>query len=208
MEPFQTLDAVAAPIDRANIDTDAIIPKQFLKTIKRTGLGISLFYDWRYLADGKTPNPDFVLNQERYKNARILVARQNFGSGSSREHAPWALLDYGIRSILAPSFADIFYNNCFKNGILPVRLPEDQIDRLFREIPKQSGYRITVDLPSQTVTLPDQTRWSFDIDPFRKKCLLEGLDDIGLTLALKDRISEYENRRKVEAPWLFSHHVA
>ncbi|MCL4460298.1 MAG: 3-isopropylmalate dehydratase small subunit [Nitrospirae bacterium] len=205
MEPFKTLDAVAAPIDRANIDTDAIIPKQFLKTIKRTGLGVSLFYDWRYLADGKTPNPEFVLNRERYRNTRILVARQNFGSGSSREHAPWALLDFGIRSILAPSFADIFYNNCFKNGILPVRLSEEQIDRLFREIPEQSGYRIAVDLPSQTVTLPDQTRWTFDIDPFRKKCLLEGLDDIALTLSHKDRIAEYEGRRKAEAPWLFTH---
>ncbi|MGL3709287.1 3-isopropylmalate dehydratase small subunit [Leptospirillum ferriphilum] len=205
MEPFKILEAVAAPIDRANIDTDAIIPKQFLKTIKRTGLGISLFYDWRYLEDGKTPNPDFVLNQERYKNANILVTRQNFGSGSSREHAPWALLDFGIRSILAPSFADIFYNNCFKNGILPVRLPEDQIDRLFREIPGQNGYRITIDLPSQAVILPDGTRWSFDVDPFRKKCLLEGLDDIGLTLAYKDQIAAYEHRRKEEAPWLFPH---
>ncbi|KGA94273.1 3-isopropylmalate dehydratase small subunit [Leptospirillum ferriphilum] len=205
MEPFKILEAVAAPIDRANIDTDAIIPKQFLKTIKRTGLGVSLFYDWRYLEDGKTPNPDFVLNQERYKNANILVTRQNFGSGSSREHAPWALLDFGIRSILAPSFADIFYNNCFKNGILPVRLPEDQIDRLFREIPGQNGYRITIDLPSQAVILPDGTRWSFDVDPFRKKCLLEGLDDIGLTLAYKDQIAAYEHRRKEEAPWLFSH---
>ena len=205
MEPFKILEAVAAPIDRANIDTDAIIPKQFLKTIKRTGLGVSLFYDWRYLEDGKTPNPDFVLNQERYKNANILVTRQNFGSGSSREHAPWALLDFGIRSILAPSFADIFYNNCFKNGILPVRLPEDQIDRLFREIPGQNGYRITIDLPSQAVILPDGTRWSFDVDPFRKKCLLEGLDDIGLTLAYKDQIAAYEHRRKEEAPWLFPH---
>jgi 3-isopropylmalate/(R)-2-methylmalate dehydratase small subunit len=205
MEPFKILEAVAAPIDRANIDTDAIIPKQFLKTIKRTGLGVSLFYDWRYLEDGKTPNPDFVLNQERYKNANILVTRQNFGSGSSREHAPWALLDFGIRSILAPSFADIFYNNCFKNGILPVRLPEDRIDRLFREIPAQNGYRITIDLPSQAVILPDGTRWTFEIDPFRKKCLLEGLDDIGLTLAYKDQIAAYEKRRKEEAPWLFSH---
>ncbi|AFS52956.1 MAG: 3-isopropylmalate dehydratase small subunit [Leptospirillum sp. Group II 'C75'] len=205
MEPFKILEAVAAPIDRANIDTDAIIPKQFLKTIKRTGLGVSLFYDWRYLEDGKTPNPDFVLNQERYKNANILVTRQNFGSGSSREHAPWALLDFGIRSILAPSFADIFYNNCFKNGILPVRLPEDRIDRLFREIPVQNGYRITIDLPSQAVILPDGTRWTFEIDPFRKKCLLEGLDDIGLTLAYKDQIAAYEKRRKEEAPWLFSH---
>ncbi len=205
MEPFKILEAVAAPIDRANIDTDAIIPKQFLKTIKRTGLGVSLFYDWSYLEDGKTPNPDFVLNQERYKNANILVTRQNFGSGSSREHAPWALLDFGIRSILAPSFADIFYNNCFKNGILPVRLPEDRIDRLFREIPVQNGYRITIDLPSQAVILPDGTRWTFEIDPFRKKCLLEGLDDIGLTLAYKDQIAAYEKRRKEEAPWLFSH---
>ena len=205
MEPFKILEAVAAPIDRANIDTDAIIPKQFLKTIKRTGLGVSLFYDWRYLEDGKTPTPDFVLNQERYKNANILVTRQNFGSGSSREHAPWALLDFGIRSILAPSFADIFYNNCFKNGILPVRLPEDRIDRLFREIPVQNGYRITIDLPSQAVILPDGTRWTFEIDPFRKKCLLEGLDDIGLTLAYKDQIAAYEKRRKEEAPWLFSH---
>lgn len=208
MEAFTKLDAVAAPIDRANIDTDAIIPKQFLKTIKRTGLGVSLFYDWRYLPDGKTPNPEFVLNQERYKGTRILVTRQNFGSGSSREHAPWALLDFGIRAILAPSFADIFYNNCFKNGILPVRLTEDQIDRLFRDIQATVGYRIAIDLSAQTVSLPDQTRWSFEIDPFRKKCLLEGLDDIALTLTHKDRVRQYEERRKGEAPWLFMHHGA
>jgi 3-isopropylmalate/(R)-2-methylmalate dehydratase small subunit len=207
MEPFVTLDALAVPIDRANVDTDAIIPKQFLKTIKRTGLGVSLFYDWRYKADGKTLNPDFILNQERYKGARILVARQNFGSGSSREHAPWALLDYGFRAILAPSYADIFYNNCFKNGILPVVLDEAQIDRLIAEIPKTPGYRIKIDLPAQSVLLPDQTRWSFDIDPFRKKCLVEGLDDIGLTLAHKDEIASYENRKRSETPWLFPTHA-
>lgn len=204
MEPFVTLTALAAPLDRANVDTDAIIPKQFLKTIKRTGLGVSLFYDWRYLPDGKTPNPDFILNQPRYQGARILVSRQNFGSGSSREHAPWALLDYGFRVVLAPSFADIFYNNCFKNGILPIRLEESQTDRLFREIPPTPGYQLGVDLPSQSITLPDGTRWGFEIDPFRKKCLLEGLDDIGLTLAHKEKIRQYEERRRQEAPWLFS----
>ncbi|MHB8422590.1 MAG: 3-isopropylmalate dehydratase small subunit [Leptospirales bacterium] len=204
MEPFVTLNALAAPLDRANIDTDAIIPKQFLKTIKRTGLGISLFYDWRYLPDGKTPNPDFILNQPRYQGARILVSRQNFGSGSSREHAPWALLDYGFRAILAPSFADIFYNNCFKNGILPVRLEESQADRLFREIPGVPGYRVNIDLPSQSITLPDGTKWNFEIDSFRKKCLLEGLDDIALTLERKEEIRLYEERRKQEAPWLFT----
>ena len=203
MEPFVTLTALAAPLDRANVDTDAIIPKQFLKTIKRTGLGISLFYDWRYLADGKTPNPEFILNQLRYQGARILVSRQNFGSGSSREHAPWALLDYGFRAILAPSFADIFYNNCFKNGILPIRLEESQTDKLFSQIPETPGYQITVDLPSQSLTLPDGTKWGFDVDSFRKKCLLEGLDDIALTLDHKDEIRQYEERRKREAPWLF-----
>lgn len=206
MEAFVTLDTLAVPLDRANVDTDAIIPKQFLKTIKRTGLGVSLFYDWRYKADGKTPNPEFILNQDRYKGARILVARQNFGSGSSREHAPWALLDYGFRAILAPSFADIFYNNCFKNGILPVVLGEAQIDRLLAEIPASLGYRIRIDLPGQTVRLPDDTRWSFDIDPFRKKCLVEGLDDIGLTLARKDEIAVYEDRKHHETPWLFQTH--
>ncbi|MHB1286672.1 MAG: 3-isopropylmalate dehydratase small subunit [Leptospirales bacterium] len=203
MEPFVTLTALAAPLDRANVDTDAIIPKQFLKTIKRTGLGVSLFYDWRYQPDGKTPNPDFILNESRYQGAKILVSRQNFGSGSSREHAPWALLDYGFRAILAPSFADIFYNNCFKNGILPIRLDEKQTDRLFREIAENPGYQVTVDLPSQSIALPDGTKWTFEIDPFRKKCLLEGLDDIGLTLAHKEEILNYEARRRKEAPWLF-----
>ena len=204
MEPFVTLEALAVSLDRANVDTDAIIPKQFLKTIKRTGLGVSLFYDWRYASDGKTPNPDFILNKDRYKGAQILVARQNFGSGSSREHAPWALFDYGFRAILAPSFADIFYNNCFKNGILPVVLGDAQIDRLFTEIPKTPGYRLNIDLPEQSIRLPDNTRWSFDIDPFRKKCLVEGLDDIGLTLAYSSDIASYENRLRREAPWLFS----
>ncbi|GAB4345133.1 MAG: 3-isopropylmalate dehydratase small subunit [Gammaproteobacteria bacterium] len=211
MEKFEKLTAVVAPLDRANVDTDAIIPKQFLKMIDRTGFGRYLFDEWRYLDHGepgmdceqRPKNPDFVLNQARYQGARILLARDNFGCGSSREHAPWALHDYGFRVIIAPSFADIFFNNCFKNGILPITLSAERIDQLFREVEAEPGYRLTVDLESQTVTTPSGEVIHFDVDPFRKHCLLEGLDDIGLTLQKIDEIEAYEARRKVEAPWLF-----
>ncbi len=211
MEKFTTLDGIVAPLDRANVDTDAIIPKQFLKSIRRTGFGPNLFDEWRYLDHGepgmdnsKRPlNPDFVLNQPRYQGAQILLARENFGCGSSREHAPWALLDYGFRVIIAPSFADIFYNNCFKNGILPVVLEAEVVDRLFREVAARPGYRLTVDLEAQSVTTPDGEVFHFSLDPFRKRCLLEGLDDIALTLQHADAIRAYEARRREEAPWLF-----
>ena len=211
MEKFETLTAIAAPLDRANVDTDAIIPKQFLKSIKRTGFGPNLFDEWRYLDHGEPGrdnsnrplNPDFVLNQERYKDARILLARENFGCGSSREHAVWALLDYGFRVVIAPSFADIFYNNCFKNGILPIVLPAETVERLFKETQAQPGYELTVDLAGQKVITPTGDESGFDIDSFRKHCLLEGLDDIGLTLQHADEIRAYEARRSQEAPWLF-----
>ncbi len=211
MEKFITLDGIVAPLDRANVDTDAIIPKQFLKSIRRTGFGPNLFDEWRYLDHGepgmdhgKRPlNPDFVLNQPRYHGAQILLARENFGCGSSREHAPWALLDYGFRVIIAPSFADIFYNNCFKNGILPVVLDAEVVDRLFQEVAAQPGYRLKVDLEAQTVTTPAGGVHPFSVDPFRKRCLLEGLDDIALTLQHADEIRAYEARRREEAPWLF-----
>ena len=209
MEAFVTLDALVAPLDRANVDTDAIIPKQFLKTIRRTGLGVALFYDWRYKdapSDGRTEglvlDPSFVLNDPRYKGARILLARENFGCGSSREHAPWALLDYGFRAIVAPSFADIFYNNCFKNGILPVVLPSETVDRLFREVGATPGYRLTIDLPSQQVLLPSKESVSFSIDPVRKNHLLEGLDEIGLAEKKAPLIEAYEKRRQEREPWL------
>ena len=211
MEKFETLTAIAAPLDRSNVDTDAIIPKQFLKSIKRTGFGPNLFDEWRYLDHGEPGrdnsnrplNPDFVLNQERYKGARILLARENFGCGSSREHAVWALLDYGFRVVIAPSYADIFFNNCFKNGILPIILPAETVDRLFRETEAQPGYELTVDLAGQKVITPEGAEFGFDIDPFRKHCLLEGLDDIGLTLQHADEIRAYEERRRQDAPWLF-----
>ncbi len=211
MEKFEKMTGIVAPLDRSNVDTDAIIPKQFLKSIKRTGFGPNLFDEWRYLDQGepgmdnskRAINPDFVLNQPRYKGASVLLARQNFGCGSSREHAPWALLDYGFRVIIAPSFADIFFNNCFKNGILPIVLPEDTVDRLFRENEANEGYELTVDLAAQTITTPSGEAIEFDVDPFRKHCLLEGLDDIGLTLQHVDEIRAYEERRKAEAPWLF-----
>jgi 3-isopropylmalate/(R)-2-methylmalate dehydratase small subunit len=211
MEKFDTLTAIVAPLDRSNVDTDAIIPKQFLKSIKRSGFGPNLFDEWRYLDHGepgmdnsKRPlNPEFVLNQPRYQDARILLARENFGCGSSREHAPWALQDYGFRVIIAPSFADIFFNNCFKNGILPIVQDADQVDELFRETFAQEGYQLTVDLNAQTITKPDGTVSSFDVDAFRKHCLLNGLDDIGLTLQHVDDIKAYEARRAKEAPWLF-----
>jgi 3-isopropylmalate/(R)-2-methylmalate dehydratase small subunit len=193
MEPFKTLTGIVAPLDRVNIDTDQIIPKQFLKRIERTGFGEFLFYDWRYMEDGK-PNPEFVLNHPRYKGASILLTRNNFGCGSSREHAPWALKDYGFRVIIAPSFADIFFNNCFKNNMLPIVLPEDIVEELFRKVLSNEGYYLTVDLESQTLRDNDGWTVSFEVDPFKKKCLIEGLDDIALTLQHEDKIKAYEER--------------
>ncbi len=211
MEAFTQLEGIVVPLNRANVDTDAIIPKQFLKSIKRTGYGPYLFDEWRYEDRGepgmdcanRPKRKDFVLNQPRYEGASILLAGENFGCGSSREHAPWALLDYGFRCIIAPSFADIFYNNCFKNGILPIVLDEAIVQRLMAECEAQQGYRLAVDLPQQTVTTPAGEHFSFAIDDFRKHCLLNGLDDIGLTLQHADDIRAYEQRRKQEAPWLF-----
>jgi len=193
MEPFKTFTGIVAPLDRVNVDTDQIIPKQFLKRIERTGFGEFLFYDWRYLDDGK-PNPEFVLNHDRYKNATILLTRSNFGCGSSREHAPWALKDYGFNVIIAPSFADIFFNNCFKNGMLPIVLPEDTVEGLFKRVLAEEGYRLTVDLESQTLRDDDGWTINFEIDPFKKRCLIEGLDDVGLTLQHEDKIRAYEER--------------
>jgi 3-isopropylmalate/(R)-2-methylmalate dehydratase small subunit len=211
MKAFTQHAGLVAPLDRANVDTDAIIPKQFLKSIKRSGFGPNLFDEWRYLDVGepgmdnsKRPlNPDFVLNQPRYQGASVLLARENFGCGSSREHAPWALEDYGIRAIIAPSFADIFFNNCFKNGILPIVLDAGIVDRLFRECEAKEGYALTVDLDKQIVVTPDGKTISFQVDEGRKYRLLNGLDDIGLTLLHSDKIRAYEERRKTEAPWLF-----
>ncbi|GAB6044111.1 3-isopropylmalate dehydratase small subunit [Endothiovibrio diazotrophicus] len=211
MDKFETLTAVVAPLDRSNVDTDAIIPKQFLKSIKRSGFGPNAFDEWRYLDQGepgmdnsKRPlNPDFVLNQPRYAGAGILLARKNFGCGSSREHAPWALLDFGFKVIIAPSFADIFFNNCFKNGILPIVLDEAVVDRLFQACEATDGYSLTVDLQAQTVTTPEGEAIPFEVDPFRKHCLIDGLDDIGLTLEHVADIKAYEERRRAEAPWLF-----
>lgn len=202
MEPFITLTGLVAPLDQINVDTDQIIPKQFLKTIKRTGLREGLFFDWRKKKDG-SPDPDFFLNQPRYQTASILLTRDNFGCGSSREHAPWALLDQGFRCVIAPSFADIFYNNCFQNGILPVVLKADEVLALMKPAVETEGYRLTVDLANQTVTTPEKTVYGFEIDPFRKDCLYRGLDSIGLTLQHGQAISAYEARRKTEAPWLF-----
>ncbi|HBH80501.1 MAG TPA: 3-isopropylmalate dehydratase small subunit [Nitrospira sp.] len=202
MEPFTTLNGLVAPLDQINVDTDQIIPKQFLKTIKRTGLREGLFFDWRKKKDG-SPDPDFFLNQPRYHAASILLTRDNFGCGSSREHAPWALLDQGFRCVIAPSFADIFYNNCFQNGILPVVLNADEVLALMKHAVEIEGYRLTVDLANQTVTTPEKTVYRFEIDPFRKDCLYRGLDSIGLTLQHEQAISAYETRRKTEAPWLF-----
>ena len=200
MQPFIKHTGLVAPLDRVNVDTDQIIPKQFIKWLTREGYGRKLFLDWRYLADGETPNPEFVLNAQRYQGASILVARANFGCGSSREHAPWALLDYGFRAILAPSFADIFYNNCSKNGILPVILSDAQIDEVFRRVAAQEGYRLTVDLQTQTVTDDSGLRFEFSIDSFRRECLLNGWDDIGLTLRIEDKIAEYEKSHHPAAP--------
>jgi 3-isopropylmalate/(R)-2-methylmalate dehydratase small subunit len=200
MQPFTKHTGLVAPLDRVNVDTDQMVPKQFLKWITREGYGRVLFYDWRYLDDGKTPNPDFVLNAPRYRGASVLVARANFGCGSSREHAPWAILDYGFRAILAPSYADIFYNNCFKNGILPVTLPDAQVDEIFRRVSATEGYRLSVDLETQTITDDSGLRLEFHVDPFRRQCLLKGWDDIGLTLRLADRIAAFEKSRHPAAP--------
>lgn len=200
MEAFTTLTGRAAPLPIANVDTDMIIPKQFLKTTERTGLSKGLFFELKTKSDG-SPDPDFVLNRPEYEGASILVAGQNFGCGSSREHAPWALLDQGIRCVIAPSFADIFFNNCFKNGILPIALPQEVIDRLMAEA-RGGNHLLTVDLEQKTVTLPDGEVISFDVDQGRRHNLLEGLDDIGLTLQAEDKISAFEARRKLETPWL------
>ena len=212
MEKFETLTGLVVPLDRANVDTDAIIPKQYLKSIKRTGFGPTLFDDWRYLDPGEPGmdhskrriNPEFVLNLPRYQGAQILLARDNFGCGSSREHAPWALADFGFRAIIAPSYADIFYNNCFKNGLLPIVLERDAVDRLFSECAVAPGYKLTVDLVAQTVTSQSGSIFKFEVEAFRRHCLLNGLDDIGLTLQHVAEIKVYEERRRIEAPWLFS----
>jgi len=203
MQPFTQLTGLVAALDRVNVDTDQIIPKQFLKTIKRTGLREGLFFDWRKQKDG-SPDPAFFLNQARYQGATILLTRDNFGCGSSREHAPWALLDQGFRSVIASSFADIFYNNCFQNGILPVVLQAAEIQVLMKEVLATPGYHLTVDLAQQTVTSPGGTTYRFTIDPFRKDCLYRGLDSIGLTLQHESAIADYEARRRTEAPWLFT----
>jgi len=206
MQPFQTLTATAAKLDQVNVDTDQIIPKQFLKKIERTGFGIHLFHDWRFIDDaGQKQNPDFILNQPRYQGAQILVAGDNFGCGSSREHAPWALLDYGFRSIIAPSFADIFYNNCAKNGILLVALPEASVQQLFKEIEENVGCELLVDLPNQKVQSPKGLEFIFEIDPFVKHRLLNGLDDIGWTLQFQSQIEKFEASYQKQAPWMFVH---
>jgi len=212
MEKFTALDGLVAPLDRANVDTDQIIPKQFLKAIGRSGFGPNLFDGWRYMNAGepgmdhaKRPlNPDFVLNQPRYRGASILVARENFGCGSSREHAPWALLDYGFRCVIAPSYGDIFFNNCFKNGLLPIVLKDAEVDRIIHDAAAFPGFRLNVDLAQQTVGYVDASRaFRFEIDPFRKHCLLNGLDEIGMTLRHADKIRAFEERRRREQPWLF-----
>jgi len=211
MEALNKVEGIVVPMDRPNVDTDAIIPKQFLKSIKRSGFGPNLFDEWRYLDHGepgmdnsKRPlNPDFVLNQARYRGAKILLARENFGCGSSREHAPWALQDYGFRVIIAPSFADIFFNNCFKNGVLPIVLDAAKVDQLFKEVETNAGYTMSVDLPAQTITTPGGEEIAFEVDSFRKHCLINGLDDIGLTLQHAEDIKAYEAKRRQSAPWLF-----
>jgi 3-isopropylmalate/(R)-2-methylmalate dehydratase small subunit len=211
MEKFTLLDGLVAPLDRPNVDTDAIIPKQFLKSIKRTGFGPNLFDEWRYLDHGepgmdnaKRPlNPDFVLNQPRYRGAQVLLARENFGCGSSREHAPWALMDFGFRAVIAPSYADIFHNNSYKNGLLPVVLPAGVVDELFRETLAEPGYRLKVDLAARQVVTPAGRAFGFEVDAFRRHCLLEGLDEIGLTLRHADEIRAFEARHRAAQPWLF-----
>jgi len=201
MEKFTTLTGVAAPMDMINIDTDMVIPKQFLTTIERSGLGKGLFFEMRYDADGND-NPDFVLNQPAYKDASILIAGDNFGCGSSREHAPWALLDYGFRCVIATSFADIFYNNCFKNGILAIKLPREDVEKLLEDAERGANATITIDLESQTITGPDGGEIKFDLDEFKKHCLFNGLDDIGLTLGHENKIKVFEEGRKATQPWL------
>jgi len=195
MEPLKTHQGLVATLNRQHVDTDQIIPKQFLKRVERTGFGQFLFYDWRFLEDGKTPNPEFELNLPRFKGASILLTRENFGCGSSREHAPWSILEYGFKVLIAPSFADIFFNNCFKNGMLPIVLDAKTVDDLFNEVNKKEGYQLEVDLEAQTITTPDGRKIKFDINSFRKHCLLNGLDDIGLTLQHADKISQFESRR-------------
>jgi 3-isopropylmalate/(R)-2-methylmalate dehydratase small subunit len=210
MQKFTLLKGIVAPMDRANVDTDAIIPKQFLKSIRKTGFGPNLFDEWRYLDVGqpgvpesdRKPNPDFVLNQPRYKGAKVLLARKNFGCGSSREHAPWAIDQYGFRCVIAPSFADIFFNNCFKNGLLPIVLPEAAVDLLFNEVAAFPGYELTVDLERQVVVRPQGEEIPFEVQAFRKYCLLNGLDDIGLTLRHADKIKAFEAERLATKPWL------
>jgi 3-isopropylmalate/(R)-2-methylmalate dehydratase small subunit len=212
MQKFTVHKGLVAPIDRANVDTDAIIPKQFLKSIHRTGFGPNLFDAWRYKDEGQPGvdcsrrplNEDFVLNQPRFRGASILIARRNFGCGSSREHAPWALLEYGFRAVIAPSFGDIFFSNSLKNGLLPIVLDEPKMDRLFHEVAAFPGYMLEIDLDKQTLTQPDGAAWRFDVEPFTKYCLLNGLDDIGLTLRHAGKIKAYEDRRKQEQPWLFT----
>jgi 3-isopropylmalate/(R)-2-methylmalate dehydratase small subunit len=211
MKAFTQHTGLVAPLDRANVDTDQIIPKQFLKSIKRTGFGPNLFDEWRYLDVGqpyqdnsKRPlNKDFVLNAERYQGASVLLARENFGCGSSREHAPWALEEYGFRSIIAPSYADIFFNNSFKNGLLPIILSDAEVDELFQQVEAEPGYQLQVDLQAQTVTRPDGKVYNFEIDAFRKHCLLNGLDDIGLTLQDHEAIATFEGKHRASQPWLF-----
>ncbi|MBO1515815.1 3-isopropylmalate dehydratase small subunit [Psychrobacter halodurans] len=216
MQAYNTEKGIVCPLDRANVDTDQIIAKQFLKSIKRTGFGVNLFDDWRYLDEGvpsldegqdsstRVINPDFVLNQPRYQGATILLARRNFGCGSSREHAPWALSEYGFRTIIAPSFADIFYNNCFKNGMLPIVLDEEIVDELMKATMANEGYELTADLERQVVITPTGETYPFEVDAFRKHCLLNGLDDIGLTLQQGDAIKAYEDKMKQKTPWVFN----
>jgi 3-isopropylmalate/(R)-2-methylmalate dehydratase small subunit len=212
MKKFTTFDGLVVPLDRANVDTDAIIPKQFLKSIKRSGFGPNAFDEWRYLDHGEPGmdnsnrplNPDFVLNQPRYHGAQVLLARETYGCGSSREHAPWALEDYGFRVIIAPSFADIFFNNCFKNGLLPIKLDAAIVDRLFKAVAPAAGYKLKVDLERQVIATPDGKEIAFEVDAFRKHCLLNGLDDIGLTLQHVDDIKAFEAKHKAAQPWLFA----
>jgi len=212
MQAFTQLNGLVVPLDRSNVDTDAIIPKQFLKSIKRSGFGPNAFDEWRYLDHGEPSmdnskrkiNPDFVLNQARYQGGSVLLARENFGCGSSREHAPWALEDYGFRAIIAPSFADIFFNNCFKNGMLPIVLSADDVDALFKETESAEGYKLNIDLSTQTVSTPSGKTYKFEVDAFRKHCLLNGLDDIGLTMQHQDAIKAFETKHRAAQPWLFN----
>jgi len=216
MQAFNVHKGLVAPMDRENVDTDAIIPKQFLKSIQRSGFGPNLFDEWRYLDKGepgqdpssRKPNPDFVLNQPRYAGASVLLARRNFGCGSSREHAPWALDQFGFRALIAPSYADIFYNNCFKNGLLPIVLPEAQVAQLFDEVRGFVGYALTIDLPQQVIVKPDGSELPFEVEPFRKYCLVNGFDDIGLTLRHADKIRAFEAERLAKMPWLAHRNLA